>query len=823
MAIIPVNPIPSDRRLYTNITPFTVRDNSTYIIVLEEMRRYINKVLIPFINDNVGGLDEKWHEEVLFLEATIQALMDEQNEQFDEKISQVNGLVSQIVELSEALEAEAQSLRDDMAANVAINEGLRDQTQHYRDEAEGFVNDVVTIPDSVTAGFMGDDESLTHAATLELIEQEFVDNGDSFVSGFISDPNSSSSQAIREIINEDKAEEDKAEFVEDAVSEWWCHPVATQISSPYERTVFGAIAADGQILACEINSSTNRVKRIPVGAAGIDDHNSPALWIEDDRCPVIAWTNHNDDNVINIKVGARSGDLDSLKGAELVEITLSKTTAYTQIHKIRHKSSNIVDCLWIFTRQGNGWGYVEILVDQNTRSVVSDNYVPVVTSPGRQCYISTADAHRPNGFNQVIRLGFGYNPAQPVNAVYYMEIDVVTGRIGSPAQPSFVGQTGDAIVDTTSGLSPLVPTTGELSSRRFFYCRPGPDSAAVSYANWDKDSPDDATYHIREFNTGGVMVTNDGWIETESSNINAFGRGFEAEVVFTLPSSIPSMMGLISMWNLGVETFFVRLTSDGNVDFAVYEPNGTSHSFHTSTAPLSGDILPGTTLGIRIHIDLDIGRITRFVSRDSGRSWSKIGLSTPIPTSSTLMAKGIKISDRPPLRVPHSTDKKHAGKVSVNSFSLRNRPRTAELAGVDFGRGEWLANSDRQGNLYTLEGAVNITSGTWGTNNFGVAGARVGYTESANYIAGMAFDNPSNSGTVLTAHSASGVEVLRQWIKSGGSYQAREIAAGDTDDARIIRPISPVNGMGGKVGYTSMREYDNTYTNYEGDWKVVTP
>jgi hypothetical protein len=118
--------------------------------------------------------------------------------------------------------------------------------------------------------------------------------------------------------------------------------------------------------------------------------------------------------------------------------------------------------------------------------------------------------------NQTIRLAWGYNPAQPVHAVRYLEIDCVTGEIATPLDPAFrvtlkelAG--GSGIVDVE--MPTLLPELEPGFSRRLFAVRPGPDTPAIAYAEWAIDAPDDATYAVIELNRnsatgGGVSMRN---------------------------------------------------------------------------------------------------------------------------------------------------------------------------------------------------------------------------------------------------------------------------------------------------------------------------
>lgn len=133
---IPVNPMPQATRLYTNITPFTVRDNATYLIVLEELRQFVNNKLVPFINDNVSSLDSAWVEQT-------QELIESWN-------TQSNELLSQVQSIANSLENEVQEAVDARDAAVAA-----------RNLAEQFASDAEEIQDSAIAQIGGNLSSLT--------------------------------------------------------------------------------------------------------------------------------------------------------------------------------------------------------------------------------------------------------------------------------------------------------------------------------------------------------------------------------------------------------------------------------------------------------------------------------------------------------------------------------------------------------------------------------------------------------------------------------------------------------------------------------------
>jgi lysophospholipase L1-like esterase len=72
-----------------NITPFTYRDGYTYLQILEGLRKYVNDTLIPFINDNVGGLVDQVTEEINRMIETVNAALEAQDDSVDQKIAEL--------------------------------------------------------------------------------------------------------------------------------------------------------------------------------------------------------------------------------------------------------------------------------------------------------------------------------------------------------------------------------------------------------------------------------------------------------------------------------------------------------------------------------------------------------------------------------------------------------------------------------------------------------------------------------------------------------------------------------------------------------------
>src|SRR5674476_496551 len=94
-----------------------------------------------------------------------------------------------------------------------------------------------------------------------------------------------------------------SQVVLDGITEWWISPVATTLTDPDLRTVFGCLSSSGKIVAGSFNHATGQATRVNVAqAVSADDHNSPALWAMAGHRFVIAWTGHNADNYVHLRV-----------------------------------------------------------------------------------------------------------------------------------------------------------------------------------------------------------------------------------------------------------------------------------------------------------------------------------------------------------------------------------------------------------------------------------------------------------------------------------------------------------------------------------------
>lgn len=122
-----------------SVVPFTMRENRSQMGLVEGMRHWIDKDLVPFINENIDSLSNTWVEQA--------------NKLIDDFEMITTGLVATV---NEAVEGIGTSVEDAQAAQAAA-EAARDLAAQYASDAE-------EIQDAAITTIVSDDASATRAA-----------------------------------------------------------------------------------------------------------------------------------------------------------------------------------------------------------------------------------------------------------------------------------------------------------------------------------------------------------------------------------------------------------------------------------------------------------------------------------------------------------------------------------------------------------------------------------------------------------------------------------------------------------------------------------
>lgn len=120
------------------VVPFSIRETPSVIYTIEEMRKWINDTLVPFVNENIEALSLDW------------------------------------VEQSEALLKLVTDIAAGIGDDVAEAEAAKVAAEAAAALAEQFASTIVAIQDSAVSGLVGDDES----ATREILNTLFASHAE---------------------------------------------------------------------------------------------------------------------------------------------------------------------------------------------------------------------------------------------------------------------------------------------------------------------------------------------------------------------------------------------------------------------------------------------------------------------------------------------------------------------------------------------------------------------------------------------------------------------------------------------------------------------
>lgn len=102
---------------------------------------------------------------------------------------------------------------------------------------------------------------------------------------------------------------------------------------------------------------------------------------------------------------------------------------------------------------------------------------------------------------------------------------------------------------------------------------------------------------------------------------------------------------------------------------------------------------------------------------------------------------------------------------------------------------------------------------TWQVSDFGIAGARVGYTAAANYLPGMALPSPRYDRTVALARNGENGSTVEVWRHDGTSWREKTVKTG----SKLARPRMTRVG----VLYADISYYGSSYTNYSATMRTA--
>lgn len=134
----------------TNITPFTVRDGTTYLIILEELRTWLREYLVPTVNEGFEAVDS----------GTTEAI--------DTLIEDVNSaLTAQSTDINTALAAQVANVANMLSSQNAL---VSDQLAVIAGQVNQWMATQITNNDAITKAILSDPLSETNAAIVERVE-----------------------------------------------------------------------------------------------------------------------------------------------------------------------------------------------------------------------------------------------------------------------------------------------------------------------------------------------------------------------------------------------------------------------------------------------------------------------------------------------------------------------------------------------------------------------------------------------------------------------------------------------------------------------------
>ena len=193
--LIPMSGYPVPVRPYSQITPFTYRDNSTYLEILEQIRTWIQNTLVPHLDTEYEELVQSWADNIQLLTTNYETLLADQattlrgefvaaDDALDSRIDSLTSTVasndasvraafaaadaalqSQITTINSNVAAMNTSIRADFAAaDATLQTNINTVNTNTNARIDDIIANSVSAQDSVVAGLVNSNTSLTNTA-----------------------------------------------------------------------------------------------------------------------------------------------------------------------------------------------------------------------------------------------------------------------------------------------------------------------------------------------------------------------------------------------------------------------------------------------------------------------------------------------------------------------------------------------------------------------------------------------------------------------------------------------------------------------------------
>lgn len=302
-------------------------------------------------------------------------------------------------------------------------------------------------------------------------------------------------------------------LVENAITGWWIDPPAMGMEG---ITYFGAAGSDGSVLVNAVGESSSQSVR--VARSGVDDHNGPAVWAESGVPLVTAWSLHNADRLVRVRVGGIAGSSEALSFGPEFTLELGGTVSYAKLFRVGTvlSSNSWRFKLLVRVRYDEGgkflytWSVCNLLVDKGDNSVQWQGKEETLfaSTNNRVPYLSAVQG---GGENRTVRLAIGYHPVTsgdqaPIRyATYDLVDDTVYNASGVLMWSLNDGLSRDRI-DRRLGYV-VGPTASGSMRRRFLGVAAGPSAPAVLYAEWELSNENQGSYMVASEGPVGELWT----------------------------------------------------------------------------------------------------------------------------------------------------------------------------------------------------------------------------------------------------------------------------------------------------------------------------
>ena len=263
----------------------------------------------------------------------------------------------------------------------------------------------------------------------------------------------------------------------DRMASWWVSEKAVEALGRVNVTAVTS-GGEGRVDSFAVDDHTDLTTRLLISAAS-DDHNAAAIVVPSDKNPIALYCQHNQDNLLRVRIGTVPGDITSLATPDST-IALSGPTTYAQDWQ-----RPATDELHVFVRES-----LRYWVD-----VWSDDWFATNETPrrvfdfgsGQQGYIGTVPiAANPSRLRVALT---GHPTSSTIHDIYYCEIDMASGDV--------MRRDGTVLGNVKDGTNlPLAVTSLDLvvdtdtaggHNARLFDIGDGPDPE-IAYGDWTSNT-----------------------------------------------------------------------------------------------------------------------------------------------------------------------------------------------------------------------------------------------------------------------------------------------------------------------------------------------